>query len=75
MNELQSYELMLNGGKPVQEKPEANFVVGPSSSKGKQKAKGKKKPTKYSASPHVYRKKGKKSKNPKNIKCFFCKKK
>ncbi|KAH1072855.1 hypothetical protein J1N35_025183 [Gossypium stocksii] len=36
-----SYELMLNGGKPVQEKPEANLVAGPSSFKGKKKAKGK----------------------------------
>ncbi|XP_052488005.1 uncharacterized protein LOC128041739 [Gossypium raimondii] len=35
MKELQSYELMLNGGKPVQEKPEANLAVGPSFSKGK----------------------------------------
>ncbi|MBA0839480.1 hypothetical protein Goarm_005194 [Gossypium armourianum] len=33
MEELQSYELMLDGGKLVQEKPEANLVVGPSSSK------------------------------------------
>ncbi|KAH1046988.1 hypothetical protein J1N35_037772, partial [Gossypium stocksii] len=40
------YELMLNGGKSVQEKPKANLVVGSSSSKGKQKPKGKKKPTK-----------------------------
>ncbi|KAK5819647.1 hypothetical protein PVK06_024664 [Gossypium arboreum] len=43
MKELQSYELVLNGGKLVQEKLETNLVVGPSSSKGKQKAKGKKK--------------------------------
>ena len=35
MKELQSYEFMLNGGKLVQEKPETNLVVGPSSSKGK----------------------------------------
>ncbi|KAH1114607.1 hypothetical protein J1N35_007985, partial [Gossypium stocksii] len=32
--ELQSYELMMNGGKLVQEKLEANLAVGPSSSKG-----------------------------------------
>ncbi|KAH1091435.1 hypothetical protein J1N35_018692 [Gossypium stocksii] len=41
--ELQSYELVLNGGKSVKEKREANLVVSSSSSKGKQKAKGKKK--------------------------------
>ncbi|MBA0712461.1 hypothetical protein Golax_011563 [Gossypium laxum] len=35
MKEFQSYELMLNGGKPVQQKPNANLVVGPSSSNGK----------------------------------------
>ncbi|XP_016747426.1 uncharacterized protein [Gossypium hirsutum] len=35
MNELQSYELMLNGGKLVQEKPETNLAVSPSSSKEK----------------------------------------
>ncbi|MBA0711237.1 hypothetical protein Golax_010439 [Gossypium laxum] len=29
MKELHSYELMLNGGKLVQEKLEANLVVGP----------------------------------------------
>ncbi|MBA0766601.1 hypothetical protein Gotri_015630 [Gossypium trilobum] len=60
MKELQSYELMLNDGKLVQEKPKTNLVVGPSSSKGKQKAKEKKKPTKYSVPPHVDRKKAKK---------------
>ncbi|KAK5813161.1 hypothetical protein PVK06_028608 [Gossypium arboreum] len=71
MMELQSYELVLNGGKLVQEKPEANFVVGPLSSKGKQKAKGKKKSTKSSIPPRVDRKKATKSKDPKKIKCFF----
>ncbi|MBA0845452.1 hypothetical protein Goarm_005733, partial [Gossypium armourianum] len=35
MKELPSYELMLNGGKLVQEKPKANLAVGPLSSKGK----------------------------------------
>ncbi|XP_012458222.1 uncharacterized protein LOC105779016 [Gossypium raimondii] len=35
MKELQFYELMLNGGKLIQEKPEANLAMGPSSSKGK----------------------------------------
>ncbi|XP_012482811.1 uncharacterized protein LOC105797374 [Gossypium raimondii] len=60
MKELQSYELMLNDGKLVQEKPKRNLVVGPSSSKGKQKAKEKKKPTKYSVPPRVDRKKAKK---------------
>ncbi|KAH1114054.1 hypothetical protein J1N35_007432 [Gossypium stocksii] len=35
MKELQSYELMLNGGKSIQEKLKANLAVGPSSSKGK----------------------------------------
>ncbi|KAK5784986.1 hypothetical protein PVK06_039527 [Gossypium arboreum] len=53
MKELKSYELILNGGKLVQEKPEANLAVGPSSSKGKQKAKGKKKLTKSSVLPRV----------------------
>ncbi|MBA0727406.1 hypothetical protein Golax_000397, partial [Gossypium laxum] len=71
MKELQSYELMLNGGKPVQEKPDANLAMGPSSSKGKQKAKGKKKPTKSSIPLCVDRKKVKKSKDPKKIKIFF----
>ncbi|KAH1107535.1 hypothetical protein J1N35_011303, partial [Gossypium stocksii] len=28
MKELQSYELMMNGGKPIQEKLEANLVLG-----------------------------------------------
>ncbi|MBA0731395.1 hypothetical protein Golax_022517 [Gossypium laxum] len=60
MKELQSYELMLNGGKLFQEKTKANFVVGPSSFKGKQKAKGNKKPTKFSIPPYVDRKKEKK---------------
>ncbi|MBA0712258.1 hypothetical protein Golax_011370 [Gossypium laxum] len=41
MKELQSYELILNDGKLVQEKPKANLVVGPLSYKGKQKAKEK----------------------------------
>ncbi|MBA0820094.1 hypothetical protein Gohar_021229 [Gossypium harknessii] len=58
MKELQSYELMLNGGKP-----------------GKQKAKGKKKPTKSSVPPRMDRKKAKKSKDPKKTKCFFCNRK
>ncbi|MBA0722737.1 hypothetical protein Golax_003388, partial [Gossypium laxum] len=71
MQELDSYELMLNGGKSVQEKPDANIVVGPSSSKRKQKAKGKKKLTKSSVPSCVDRKKAKKSKDPKKIKCFF----
>ncbi|KAH1032038.1 hypothetical protein J1N35_044212 [Gossypium stocksii] len=35
MKEVQSYELMMNGGKPVQEKLEANLVVGSSSSEEK----------------------------------------
>ncbi|MBA0845236.1 hypothetical protein Goarm_023086 [Gossypium armourianum] len=34
MKELQSSELILNGGKSVQEKLEANLAMGPSSSKG-----------------------------------------
>ncbi|MBA0717580.1 hypothetical protein Golax_005381, partial [Gossypium laxum] len=72
MKELHSYELMLNGGKSVQEKPEANLAVCPLSSKGKQKTKGKKKPTKSSVPPCVDRKKAKKSKDPKKIKYFFC---
>ncbi|KAK5770441.1 hypothetical protein PVK06_046591 [Gossypium arboreum] len=67
MKELQSYELMLNGGKLVQEKPDANLTMGPSSSKGKQKAKGKKKLTKSSIPLRVDRKKAKKSKDPKKI--------
>ncbi|MBA0723375.1 hypothetical protein Golax_003957, partial [Gossypium laxum] len=57
MKELQSYELMLNASKSVQEKPEANLAVGTSSFKGKQKAKGKKKPTKSFVPPRVDRKK------------------
>ncbi|KAH1056459.1 hypothetical protein J1N35_034524 [Gossypium stocksii] len=35
MKELQSYELILNGRKPIQEKLEANLAVGSSSSMGK----------------------------------------
>ncbi|MBA0789596.1 hypothetical protein Gotri_000081 [Gossypium trilobum] len=68
-------QIEINGGKPVQKKPEVNLVVGPSSSKGKQKAKGKKKLTKSLVPPHGDRKKAKKSKDPKKIKCFFCNKK
>ncbi|KAK5825409.1 hypothetical protein PVK06_020240 [Gossypium arboreum] len=64
IKELQSYELMLNGGKSVREKPETNLAVGPSSFKGEKKAKGKKKPTKSSVPPCVDRKKSKKSKDP-----------
>ncbi|KAK5825868.1 hypothetical protein PVK06_020743 [Gossypium arboreum] len=71
MKELQSYELMLNGGKSFQEKHETNLAVGLSSSKGKQKAKGKKKPTKSLVPPRANRKKAKKSKDLKKIKCFF----
>ncbi|KAK5846928.1 hypothetical protein PVK06_003229 [Gossypium arboreum] len=71
MKELQSYELMLNGDKIVQEKPDANLAVSPSSSKGKQKAKGKKKLTKSSIPSCVDRKNAKKSKDSKKIKCFF----
>ncbi|MBA0723376.1 hypothetical protein Golax_003957, partial [Gossypium laxum] len=71
MKELQSYELMLNASKSVQEKPEANLAVGTSSFKGKQKAKGKKKPTKSFVPPRVDRKKANKSKDPNKIKCFF----
>ncbi|MBA0706027.1 hypothetical protein Golax_018169 [Gossypium laxum] len=37
MKELQSYKLMLNGGKLVQEKLEANLGVGPSSPKENRK--------------------------------------
>ncbi|MBA0829497.1 hypothetical protein Goarm_014102 [Gossypium armourianum] len=62
---------MLNGGKSVQEKPEANLALGPTYFKGKQKGKGKKKLTKSSVPPRVDRKKAKKSKDPKKIKCFF----
>ncbi|XP_012482887.1 uncharacterized protein LOC105797468 [Gossypium raimondii] len=75
INELQSYELMLNGGKPIQEKPKANLAVCPSSSKGKQKAKGKKKSNKSSIPPRVDRKNTKGLKDPKKIKCFFYNKK
>ncbi|KAH1114637.1 hypothetical protein J1N35_008015, partial [Gossypium stocksii] len=75
MMEFQSYELMFNGGKSVQKKPEANLVVGPLSFKGKQKVKGKNKLTKPSVPPHVDRKKAKKSKYPKKIKIFFYNKK
>ncbi|MBA0729958.1 hypothetical protein Golax_025575, partial [Gossypium laxum] len=75
MKELQSYELILNGGNLMLEKPDANLVVGPLSSKRKYKVKRKKKPTKSSVSPHVDRKKAKKSKNSKKIKCFFCNRK
>ncbi|KAK5819216.1 uncharacterized protein LOC108476331 [Gossypium arboreum] len=71
MKELKFFELMLNDGKLVQEKLEANLVMGPSSSKRKQKAKGKKKPTKSSVPPHVDRKKTKKLKDPKKNDCFF----
>ncbi|KAK5795041.1 hypothetical protein PVK06_036295 [Gossypium arboreum] len=71
IQELQCYELMLNGCKPVQEKLEAYLVVGLSSFKGKKKAKGKKKPTKSSVPSHVDRKKAKKSKDPKKIKYVF----
>ncbi|MBA0730360.1 hypothetical protein Golax_022568, partial [Gossypium laxum] len=35
MKELQFYELMLNGGKSVQEKLDANLAIGSSSSRGK----------------------------------------
>ncbi|KAH1113972.1 hypothetical protein J1N35_007350 [Gossypium stocksii] len=63
---------MLNGGKLTQGKPKANLVIGPLSSKGKQKAKGKKKKlTKSSIPPRVDRKKARKSKDPEKIKCFF----
>ncbi|XP_016673279.1 uncharacterized protein [Gossypium hirsutum] len=75
INELQSYELMLNGGKSVQEKPKTNLAMSSSSSKGKQKAKGKKKPNKSSIPPRVDREKTKGLKDPKKIKCFFCNKK
>ncbi|KAH1047034.1 hypothetical protein J1N35_037818 [Gossypium stocksii] len=61
----------LRSGKPVQEKSVANLVLGPSSSKGKQKTKGKKKSTKSLVQPRVDKKKAKKSKDPKKIKCFF----
>ncbi|MBA0706065.1 hypothetical protein Golax_018206, partial [Gossypium laxum] len=71
MKELQFYELILNGGKLIQEKTEANLAVSRLSSKGKQKAKGKKKPAKSSVLPRVDRKKAKKSKDSKKIKCFF----
>ena len=37
MKELQSYELMLNCGRPVQEKAEANLAVGPSPLRGNRK--------------------------------------
>ncbi|KAK5785819.1 hypothetical protein PVK06_040438 [Gossypium arboreum] len=40
MMKLQSYELILNGGKHVQEKHGENLAMGPLSSKGKQKAMG-----------------------------------
>ncbi|KAK5771493.1 hypothetical protein PVK06_047699 [Gossypium arboreum] len=75
MKELQSYELMLNGGKPVQEKLEANLVVCPTFFKEKEKAKGNKKLTKSLLPPRVERKKAKKSKDPKKIICFFCNRK
>ncbi|MBA0791980.1 hypothetical protein Gohar_016517, partial [Gossypium harknessii] len=42
---------------------------------GKQKNKGKKKSTKSSVPPRVDRKNANKSKDPKKIKCFFCKRK
>ncbi|KAH1106367.1 hypothetical protein J1N35_010135, partial [Gossypium stocksii] len=71
MKELQSCELVVKGGKLVQEKSEANLAVGPLSSEGKQKAKGKKNLTKSSIPSRVDRKKAKKSKDPKKIKCFF----
>ncbi|KAH1129470.1 hypothetical protein J1N35_000848 [Gossypium stocksii] len=57
MKELQSYELVLNGGKPIQEELETKLVTGPSSSKGKQKVKGKKKPITSLVPPHMDRKK------------------
>ncbi|KAH1047561.1 hypothetical protein J1N35_038345, partial [Gossypium stocksii] len=62
-------------GKSVQEKPEANLALGPSSSKGKQKAKGKKKLTKSLVPACADRKKPKKLKDPTKIKWFFCNKK
>ncbi|MBA0721619.1 hypothetical protein Golax_009141, partial [Gossypium laxum] len=71
MKELQSYELMLNSGNSVQEKPEESFATSPSSSKGKQNAKGKKKLAKSLVPPRVDRKKAKKLKDPKKIKHFF----
>ncbi|MBA0722959.1 hypothetical protein Golax_003587 [Gossypium laxum] len=67
MKELQSYKLMLNGGKSIQEKPEANLYVGPSFSKEKKKAKGKKKLTTSLVPPRVDRKKAKKSKAKSNL--------
>ncbi|XP_016694496.1 uncharacterized protein [Gossypium hirsutum] len=75
MKESQSYEFMQNGYEPVQEKPKANLAVRLSSSKGKQKPKGKNKQTKSLVPPRVDRKKAKKSKDPKKIKCFLCNRK
>ncbi|KAH1072841.1 hypothetical protein J1N35_025169 [Gossypium stocksii] len=75
MKELQSYELVLNGGKLVQKKPETNLAVGLLSSKGKYKSKGKKKLTKSLIPLRVDRKKAKKSKDLKKIKYFFCNRK
>ncbi|MBA0729771.1 hypothetical protein Golax_020653 [Gossypium laxum] len=37
IKKLQSYELMLNGGKPIQEKPEANLAVSPRPLSGNRK--------------------------------------
>ncbi|KAH1107616.1 hypothetical protein J1N35_011384, partial [Gossypium stocksii] len=75
MKKLQSYELILNGGKLIQEKPEANLDVGHSFFKGKQKGKRKKKLTKSSVPPCVDTKKAKKTKDPEKIKSFFYNKK
>lgn len=71
MKQLQSYELMMNGGKQVM--GEANLAVATSS--GSNKSKKKKRAMGSSSSIPPTKKGMKKRKDDSKIKCFFCNKK